>query len=83
MEGMSMVPRFLHISSTAGTKNLSPFSPYEFLLMTNMWHLIRRKKLSMYVTVFFIMYIEKLVCSNSDSNQEVIREQQQLGGNYG
>ena len=27
------------------------------------------------VTVFFLMYMDKLVCSNIDSNQEAIREQ--------
>ena len=51
MEGMAMVPKFLHIYSTDGTK------------------------ISLDVNVFFLMYIGKLVCSKSDSNQEAIREQ--------
>ena len=30
------------------------------------------------------LYVDyKLVCSNSDSNKKVIREQQRLGGDYG
>ena len=40
MEGMVMIPKLLHISSTAGTKILSLFSPYSSLLIPTMWHLI-------------------------------------------
>ena len=35
---------------------------------------------SLDVTVVFLMQMDKLVCSNIDSKQEVIREKQQLGG---
>ena len=38
MEGLEMVPKFLHLSSTDGTTIMLPFSPYTFLLMPNMWH---------------------------------------------
>ena len=40
MEGLEMVPKFLHLPSNAGTANLSPFSTYASLLMTNMWNFI-------------------------------------------
>ena len=40
MEGVAMVHFFLHISSTAGTKTLSPFSPYASLLMPTMWNFV-------------------------------------------
>ena len=33
-----------------------------------------KKNSSLYVTVFFLIYMDKLVCSNSDSNKEDIRE---------
>ena len=38
MEGMAMLQKFLHLSSTAGTAPLLPFSTYASLLITNMWH---------------------------------------------
>ena len=38
MEGMEIVPIFLHHSSTPVTTTLSPFSPYASLLMHTMWH---------------------------------------------
>ena len=40
MEGVGMVPTFLHISSTAGTTIMSPFSSYASLLMPAMWNFI-------------------------------------------
>ena len=46
MEGMAEVPKFLHLSSTAGTTIVSPFSSYTSLLMTNMWYFSWRKKIS-------------------------------------
>ena len=39
MEGVEMLPKFLHISSTSGTTTLLPFSPYASLLMPTMWNL--------------------------------------------
>ena len=38
MEGMEMVTKFLHLSSTSGTTTLSPFSPYVSLLMPITWN---------------------------------------------
>ena len=38
MEGMAMVPSIYHLSSTAGTEIMLPFSPYESLLMSTMWN---------------------------------------------
>ena len=38
MEGAAMVPKLLHLSSTAGTKILLPFSTYTSFLMPIMWH---------------------------------------------
>ena len=83
IEGMVIVPKILHISSTAGTTTLSSFSPYASLLMPTMWNLSWRKISYLDVTVFFLMYMDKLVCRNSDSNNEVIREQYLLGNDGG
>ena len=41
------------------------------------------EKLSLDVTVFFLIYMDKIVCSNSDSNKKVIREQYILGSDGG
>ena len=38
MEGVEMAPKLLHLSSTASTEILSPFSPYVSLLIPTMWH---------------------------------------------
>ena len=38
MEGMTLVPKLLHISFTDGNTIMSPFSPYASLLMPTMWH---------------------------------------------
>ena len=35
----------------------------------------------MYVTVVFLVYMDKIFCSNSDINQEAIGRRQQLRGN--
>ena len=35
------------------------------------------------MNVVFLLYFEKIVCSNSDINQEAIREQSRLGGDGG
>ena len=37
VEGMAMVPKLLHISSTSGTTILLPFFPYASFLMPTMW----------------------------------------------
>ena len=37
MEGMAMVPKIFHISSTADTTILLSFSPYASLLMCTTW----------------------------------------------
>ena len=72
MEVVAIVPKFLHIYSNTDTRILLPFSPYASLLMTTIWNFSWRKKLSLDVTVFFFVYSDKLVCSNSYSNQEAI-----------
>ena len=38
MEGVEMMSKFLHLSSTAGTTTLSPFSSYASLLVPTMWN---------------------------------------------
>ena len=38
MEGVEMLPNFLHISPTAVNTTLLPFSPYASLLMPTMWN---------------------------------------------
>ena len=83
MEGMALVPNILNIPSTASTTILLPFSPYASLLMPTMCNLSRRKKSSLDVTVFFLMYMYKLVCINSYRNKEALREKYQLGSNGG
>ena len=44
MEGVAMVPEFLHLSSTAGATTLSQIPPYASLLMPNMWHFSWEKR---------------------------------------
>ena len=79
MEEMAMAPKLLHISSTAGTKILSPISPYASMLMPTMWNFSWLKKPYLDVTEVLLIYIEKLVFRNSDSNKEAIRKHSQLG----
>ena len=43
MEGMEIVPIFLHIYSTASTTTLSPFYPHASLLIPTMWYLVGEK----------------------------------------
>ena len=38
MEGVSMVPKFLHLYYTSVTTTLLPFSPYDSLFMPTMWN---------------------------------------------
>ena len=38
MEGMEIVPIILHLYSNSGDTDLSPLSPYDSLIMPNMWH---------------------------------------------
>ena len=87
MEGMTIVPIFLHLYSNAGTTTLSQFYTYASFLVPTMWNFSWRKTLSLDVTVFFLIYMDKLVCRNNDMNKEAIREQYILGrdggGNYG
>ena len=71
-EGMEMLPTILHLSSTDGTRILTQFSFYAFLLMPTMWNLIWWKESSLGVTVFFLIYMYTIVCSNSDINKEAI-----------
>ena len=74
-EGVTSVPNFLHISSTSGTTTLSPFYTYSSLLMLNICHFSWWKSFSyLNVTVLLLMYMEKLVCKNSDSYQEATGE---------
>ena len=76
MEGMEMGPNILLLYSTAGTKIMLTFSPYVSLLMPTMWNFIWWiEKTYLCVTVSFLMYMDKLVYSNSDSNKEEIKEQ--------
>ena len=44
---------------------------------------VGENKSSLDVTMFLLVYTEKIDCSNSDSNKEAIREQQQSGSNGG
>ena len=37
MEGVAMVPKFLHLYSTSGNTTLLPFSSYASLIMPTMW----------------------------------------------
>ena len=82
-EGMAMITKFLHLYSIDATTILSPFSPYDSLLMPSMWISAGEKKSSMNVTAFFLVYMDRLVCSNSDKNKEDIRDQYQLGSDGG
>ena len=68
MENMEMVTKFLRLSSNYGATTLSSLSPHVAFQLV-------KKKSSLGVTVVFLVYMDKLVCSNSDSNQEAIREQ--------
>ena len=80
MEGMAMVPKNLHLSSSTGATTLLPLSPYAFLLMPNMWHFSWWKKFHLWMWQWsYFVYMDKLVYINSDSCQEAIRENQQLG----
>ena len=38
MKGVVIVQICLHLYSTAVTTTLSPFSPYAYFLVTNMWY---------------------------------------------
>ena len=38
IEGMAMLPKFLHLSSTAGTTTLPPLSLYASFLIPTMWY---------------------------------------------
>ena len=74
-KGMEMVPNFFHLSSTDSTTTLSPFS---LCLLAHAYHMPFQlvKNIShLDVTVIFLMYMAKLVCTNSDSNQKAIKEQ--------
>ena len=73
MEGMSMMAKILYLYSTSGTKIMLQYSPYASFLMPTMWN-FSWWKTSLYLTVFFLMYMDELVCSNSDRNKEAIRE---------
>ena len=58
---------------------------FSLCLLSNDYHVefqLVKRLLSLGVTVVFIMQMDKLVYSNSDSNQKDIREQQKLGGNW-
>ena len=74
MEVIEMVPNILYIYSTSGTiscRHFLPMPPCSFLPCL----ILVGEKPSIYVTVFFLMYMDKLVYSNSDSNKEEIKEQ--------
>ena len=45
--------------------------------------LVGKKSLYLDVTIVFLVYMDKIVCRNSGSNKEVIREKYRLGGNRG
>ena len=45
MEGVAMVTKIFHPSSTAGTTLLLPFSTYASFLMPTMWNLSWREKI--------------------------------------
>ena len=83
IEGVAMVPDFLHLSFTAYNTTLSPFSPCEYFIMPTMWNFSWQNKLSLDVTVLFLMQMDKLVCRKSGSNQEAIGDQWQLGSDGG
>ena len=83
MEGMAMVPKFLHISSTSGTKILLLFIPLPPWLCLPCGISVGENKLSLDLTAVFLVYMDKLVCINSDINQEAIREQYWLGSDHG
>ena len=69
MVGIEMVPKLLHLSSTAGTTIMLPFFP--LCLLDHAYHVeFQLVKKSLDVTVLFLMYMDKLVCINSDRNQE-------------
>ena len=42
-----------------------------------------KKFSSLDVTMLFLVYMEKIVCSNNYNNHEAIREKYQLGGDGG
>ena len=72
-EAMEMAPKTFHLSSTAGTTILSPFisMPPCSCLQCGISVV---ENISLDVTVLFSMYIDKLLCSNSDRNKEAIRD---------
>ena len=55
----------------------NPFTNFSLCLLDNVYHVVFQLVIKfpyLDVTVVFFMYMDKLVCSNSDSNQESIRE---------
>ena len=63
----------------------NPVVIFSLCLLAHAYHvgLSWQKNASLDVTVLFLTQVGKLVCSNSDSNKEVIRDQQLLGSHGG
>ena len=53
----------------------NPVAIFSLCLLAHAYHVEFKLVKFLDVTVLFLMYMEKLVCSNGDSNKETIREQ--------
>ena len=76
MRRTPMVKNCFRLSSTAGEKTCCHFFPVPPFSHQMEFHVVKRF-LSLDVTVEFLVYMEKLVCLNSDSGQEAIRDKYQ------
>ena len=74
MEGVAMVPNFLHLFHCW---HHNPAKTLSLCLLDHAYHvafMLAKKSLSLGMTVVLLVYIYKLVCSNSDRDKELIRE---------
>ena len=83
MIGMAMVPIFVSIFHFWCYNPVANFYPF---LLAHVYHVafqLVKKFLSLDVTVFFLVYMGKIVYEDSGSNKEGIRSQYSLGRNQG
>ena len=65
MEGVSMVTKILHLSSTAGNTAMSPFNPYAYLIMPTMWNFSWQKN-------HFLMRLCSSSCRRTNQSVEIV-----------
>ena len=72
MEGVSIVKKCFRVSYTDDVITPLPFSPCESLTMPIIWNFSWRKN-SLDANVVFLVYMSEIVCSYSDSYEELFR----------